>query len=317
MVISWDKGSDGPPSCVMAALLRTRTWMLVRVMRAVRCLPGRGVMAVAAVSSVGLLAGSWAAAPAAGSVSRGSGALAVPGAQLWASLYNGPGNNIDAATAVAASPGGGAVFVTGSSWGLISGPDYATVAYDTATGAQLWASRYEGPEGSDQAAAVAVSPGGGAVFVTGQSAGLGGNYDYATVGYDAATGAQLWASRYSGPGNGADQATSVAVNPGGGAVFVTGKSTGTGGFFDYVTVAYDAATGARLWVRRYNGPGHRKDVASAVAVSPGGGTVFVTGKSAGRASGLGSVRNSVCAVRRRGSSGGERPSPVACRSRPL
>jgi len=35
------------------------------------------------------------------------------------------------------------------------------------------------------------------------------------------------------------------------------------------------------------------------------------------ATAMGSVKLTVCAVRRRGSSGGERPSPVACRSRPL
>src|ERR1022692_4015907 len=86
----------------------------------------------------------------------------------------------------------------------------------------------------------------------------------------AAGGAQLWVQRYRGPGNGEDQASAVAVSPGGARVYVTGSSLGAGSGYDYATVAYSAATGARLWAARYNGPGNREDQASAVAVSPGG-----------------------------------------------
>jgi hypothetical protein len=44
-------------------------------------------------------------------------------------------------------------------------------------------------------------------------------------------------------------------------------------------VAYSAATSARLWVRRYNGPGNRDDEAFSLAVSPRGTQMFVTGFS--------------------------------------
>ena len=193
---------------------------------------------------------------------------AATGAQLWVTRYNGPGNGNDAAWSVAVSPGGSRVFVTGASQGTRSGPDYATVAYSAATGAQLWVTRYNGPaNGNDAAWSVAVSPGGSRVFVTGASQGTRSGPDYATVAYSAATGAQLWVTRYNGPANGDDAARSVAVSPSGSTVYVTGSS-----YPGSATLAYSAATGAQLWLARHNDM-----LLAAVAVSPGGRRVYVTG----------------------------------------
>jgi len=192
------------------------------------------------------------------------------GKPLWARRYNGRANGDDRPVALAVSPGGGTVFVTGTSKGKTSGFDYATVAYAAATGRQLWASRYNGHgRSTDSPAAIAVRPRGGAVFVTGTSA-----YDFATVAYTASTGATLWTKRY-GRASGHDFASSVAVSLNGRRVFVTGASPGRTGAYDFATIAYTAASGARLWVRRY---GHARP--AAVFVSPlGGGTVLVAGTS--------------------------------------
>ena len=147
---------------------------------------------------------------------------ATTGAQRWARRYGTPGASGSGAASLAVSPSGGSVFVTGVSDGGASGDDYATVAYNAATGARRWAARYNGPSNLFYAAAsVAVSPGGGKVFVTGDSVGAATGDDYATVAYNATTGTQLWARRYNGPANRADGATSVAVSPAGGKVFVT------------------------------------------------------------------------------------------------
>jgi WD40 repeat protein len=202
------------------------------------------------------------------------------GARLWARRYNSPGNGYDQAYSVAASPDGFKVFVTGS-----TGYEYATLAYDAGTGATLWARRYNGPaNGDDVADSVAASPDGSKVFVTGYSSG-GSWTDFATVAYDAATGAGLWARRYDGPANNADDAFSVAASPDGSKVFVTGSSDRgwTGG--DAATVAYDASTGAQLWVARDNGPANGEDFAGSVAASPDGSKVFITGWSDGAATG--------------------------------
>jgi len=147
--------------------------------------------------------------------------------------------------------------------------------------------RYNGPaNGNGGAGSVRVSPGGARVFVTGGSQGAGSGQDSATVAYSAATGARLWVARYNGPANGNDGASRVAVSPGGTRVFVTGDSQGAGSGQDYATVAYSAATGARLWVARYNGPGNSLDGATSLAVSPRSTRVFVTGISLGRGTGF-------------------------------
>ena len=205
---------------------------------------------------------------------------AATGARLWISGYNGPANGTDRPVALAVSPGGGSVFVTGTSQGRTSGLDYATVAYAAATGRRLWASRYNGQgRGRDFPAAIAVSH--GAVYVTGFSIGSEKGSGFATVAYSASTGASLWTRRYYQP-SGRNSASSVAVSPDGRRVFVTGGSRQTGSGTGFATIAYRARTGASLWVRRYHPPADRDDYPGIVLVSPrDGGTVIVAGESAG------------------------------------
>jgi outer membrane protein assembly factor BamB len=102
--------------------------------------------------------------------------------------------------------------------------------------------------GVEWAQAIATSPDGAPVYVTGESAGFGSVFgceqgeprtgqDCATVAYDAATGQELWAERYdsSEPGR-YDSAHALAVGAAG-TVFVTGESHG-GGYRDFATIAY-------------------------------------------------------------------------------
>jgi putative pyrroloquinoline-quinone binding quinoprotein len=190
------------------------------------------------------------------------------------------GNDNDAVFALAVSPDGSAVFVTGYSTEGATSQDYATVAYDASAGSELWRARYGGPGTSfDSAVAVVVSPDGSEVFITGYSDGGPTRDDYATVAYDASTGAVRWGRRYDGPGHNIDDASSITVTPDGSAVYVTGYSVGAQSLGDYATVAYDAATGSSLWLARYDGPAGDIDSAHAIGVSPDGSKVFVTGHS--------------------------------------
>jgi WD40 repeat protein len=201
------------------------------------------------------------------------------GVVRWARRYVGPSDTADVALAVAASPDGSSVFVTGSSAGANELDDFATVAYDASTGATLWVKRYNGLDDTvDVANAVAVSPNGATVFISGGSNGSTGFQDFVTIAYDASTGARAWIRRYGDIYD--DVATSLAVDPDGTTVFVTGYSTSSRGRgIDYATVAYGTGAGVRRWVMRYTRPFFGNDRASDVGVSLDGATVFVTGSS--------------------------------------
>jgi PQQ-like domain len=202
---------------------------------------------------------------------------AATGAELWQ-------NSAGHGQSVAVSPNGQVVFVIRSVRASGSA-DFATSAFDAASGKQLWTRLYNGrADGTDLAVALAVSPGGGTVFVTGTSKGSTTAEDYATVAYAAASGRQLWVSRYNGSGRSRDIPESIAVSPTGGVVFVTGYSFGSKTGSEFATVAYRAANGKPLWTRRYGQPDGR-NAADSVAVSPNGKRIFVTGSVIRRGSG--------------------------------
>ena len=140
-----------------------------------------------------------------------------------------------------------------------------------------WVARYNGPEnGWDYAYSIAVDSSGN-VYVTGESKGIGTDFDYATIKYNPA-GVEQWVQRYNGPGNYEDWAYSIAVD-GSGNVHVTGWSDGSGTSSDYATIKYNPA-GVEQWIQRYNGPGNSNDWARSIAVD-GSGNVYVTGRSWG------------------------------------
>jgi len=195
------------------------------------------------------------------------------GQQQWVRRYNGTGNAEDWASGIAIDKLNN-IYVTGKSKGVGTDYDYLTIKYSP-SGDSLWTARYNGPaNGVDEAVAVWVDPEGN-VIVTGRSVGSGTNYDYTTVKYNT-SGAQLWAARYNGPGNGVDEPSALAVDDSGN-VYVTGRSIGSGTNFDYATVKYDA-NGNQVWASRYNGADNGVDEASALTLD-GKGNAIVTGRS--------------------------------------
>lgn len=160
-----------------------------------------------------------------------------------------------------------------------TGLAFTTIAYNAATGAQLWAQVFSG-KGESVSEAIVISPDSSTVYIAGESRPSGLlRFSYATVAYTAMTGAQRWVQYDPGLSSqpGRTLAHSIAIKPDGSAVYVTGENTGTNGTAGYSTIAYNAATGARLWQRRYFGPGGAGAEAWFTGTSPDGATLFVTG----------------------------------------
>jgi uncharacterized delta-60 repeat protein len=203
--------------------------------------------------------------------------------EKWVARYDGH-YDTDIATAIAVDSSGN-IYVTGKSWGWGTNYDYATIKYDP-SGSQLWAARYNGPGNFwDEASAIAVDRS-GSVYVTGRSVGHVSNNevittDYATIKYNA-NGKQLWAKRYAGAHNAADEARAIAVDRSGN-VYITGSSEGYTSASDYLTIKY-SPSGKQLWVAKYNGPGNFYDEARAISVDRSG-NIYVTGDSVGSGTG--------------------------------
>jgi putative pyrroloquinoline-quinone binding quinoprotein len=216
---------------------------------------------------------------------------AETGKMRWSARYNGPGNGADIpcyVDCIKLNGDGSRAYLTGQSYGGATGDDFITLSYETDDGELLWASRYDGSTGgTDLGWDLVVLADGSRVVVNGQSApGSGdlGNSDIALISYEGSTGAEQWVTTYDGPAHGDDASYGSGRTPEGDKVMVTGPSEGLNSGYDIVTLAFDTATGARLWVDRYDGPAHGPDNGYWLTVAPGGASAFVVGDSTGATS---------------------------------
>lgn len=179
---------------------------------------------------------------------------AATGATLWVARYRGvDGRHPNIAPDITVSPDGSKVFVFGHMplRGFGERGAFAMLAYNAATGAQLWSSLGTCQE---PAHAIAVSPDSSTVYVTGT---LG--RDYCTLAYNSSTGAVLWQANYPAGQYIHTVADSLALSPDGSDLYVTGTIG---------TVAYSASTGTQLWADHYKQRWDRSHLS--IAVSPGG-----------------------------------------------
>lgn len=153
-------------------------------------------------------------------------------------------------------------------------------------GARLWQVRYDGgPRRIAAASSVAVSPDGSTVYVAGVTARAGTletppNSRILTVAYDAATGTVRWRAVYEQKTHHPGGRTFLAVSPDGTQVFLEASAPqpGQARFAEYLTLAYNAATGTQEWAN--TSLAEHQATGQALAVSPDGSQVYVTGLGA-------------------------------------
>jgi DNA-binding beta-propeller fold protein YncE len=212
---------------------------------------------------------------------------AATGARHWTRRYGPPGGGA-APTDLAMSPDGQTVFVVGTGTGADGTYDLLTIAYRATTGDRIWLEQHDGGgDGQDTAYAVDVARDGSGFDSL--------SLNYLTVAYRADTGAQVWARRFDGGNHLDDVAYDVAASPDGSAVFVSGTSRAWLQFhdscqcytwaYDYVTLAYDGATGDVSWARRRahdDGSELVEPTRPALALAPDSSRLFVTTTRFGR-----------------------------------
>ena len=202
------------------------------------------------------------------------------GTQVWVARDTGSKNAYNQIAGMVTSPDGSTVYV-----GRTSAGRFAVVAHNALTGVSRWSVRTSDPLGLQMfAEAIAISPDGTRLYVTGDVEQSTSTRLGRTVAYDTADGLVVWTTDIAVPAKGEMIPRSIVVSPDGNRVIVTGSRTGRHGandFWDYYTVAYSVETGSRIWKAIYDGPAHGGDTPEGLGVTPDGSTVFVTGTSKG------------------------------------
>jgi uncharacterized delta-60 repeat protein len=171
------------------------------------------------------------------------------GSRQWLLTYDGEGNGNDYASAIKIDQDDN-IYVTGTSYGGISGFDYATISYDK-YGTLRWNESYKGNAGyDDQAISLVIDHSHNHIFITGSSNSYnGGPADYATLCYDYA-GSLVWKTFYDDILNADDRASAMAVDKKGN-IYVTGVSDGGSSSYDYLTTKYISIE-SNQWPTRFN-----------------------------------------------------------------
>lgn len=192
------------------------------------------------------------------------------GTLIWEEQYNGPGSSYDVPTDMVLD-GAGALYVVGASYGTTSLSDYCTRKYSASNGTFIWEARYDYTSLLDIPAAITLGSS-SRIYVTGGSASSFTNWDFATVKYNASTGAQVTVTRNSSSGLGLDHPTALAKDQYDN-IYVTGAAI-NGTHYDIKTVKFDDELNT-VWSVTWDNVG-LDDQANSIGIDVNG-YVYLTG----------------------------------------
>lgn len=200
------------------------------------------------------------------------------GSLLWSARYAGKTNN-NIGQQVVVAPDGSAAYVTGVKSAKRSNV-MTTLAYDTATGAQRWATVDPvGAKERSEGTRLAVLGDGSRVAAIGEAHVGSKPWHARTIVYDATTGGILWRGDYRVKGDSAGFGDDVAGSPDGGSVYaLAGRCplvNCDGGGRVWTVVAYGSVDGSTEWTATHVPP--QGGDLRAFAAGANATEVFVTG----------------------------------------
>jgi hypothetical protein len=209
--------------------------------------------------------------------------------ETWGTAYSDSepfsGSHGDAPAGLVTNPAGTRVFMADTA--VVDGSPRMTVAaFDASSGREVWVAHAR-PNPPTVALAIAISPNGAFVVVTGyENVSLSINQNpyflFLTNVYSAQTGKLIWSKTYIGLGGQANAATQVAISPDSRTAYVSGVITIPGPFqrppANITTIAYNVGNGKIRWAARFNGESGL-NIPDVMTLSARGDMLFIAGQS--------------------------------------
>jgi hypothetical protein len=198
----------------------------------------------------------------------------------WRYLYNGPGNDVDAASCITLDKDEKNVYVGGYSTGAGTMLDFTVIGLDT-SGKEKWVFRRNGTDNQwDEVMGIVCDS--TSVYASGYTRNTGKNMDFTVARIDT-TGQERWVYNHNGPVNDWDKSYDLALDKNGN-VYAAGYSRQGSAPRDWTVIKVDR-TGNSPWQFFYKGNAHYDDWALRILLDEGG-NVYSTGATSGQGTGF-------------------------------